>query len=154
MAMLLLASCATTPKLQLDNVDKTLTPAKAIADFTSQKDTRVLWGGIIVSSENLKQGSLLEVLAYPLSSNQQPDTQQNPLGRFIVEFPKYLETLDYAAGRIITVVGPLVEIRKGIIGEAEYLYPVITAEQDYLWSSANQKSEPNVHFGVGVMIHN
>lgn len=153
-AMILVAGCAVTPKFQLDNVNHEVLPAQAVTDFSAYKNTRTLWGGIIVSSRNLKQGSLLEVLSYPLDDNYKPDTQESPLGRFIVEHTEYLETVNYAAGRLLTVVGPLLEIRKGTIGEAEYLYPVLTGEQLFLWPTEDQNTEPRIQFGFGVMIHN
>ena len=150
----LIVGCAVTPQLQLDSVNRALLPTQAVADFSAHKNTRVLWGGIIVSSRNLKQGSLLEVLSYPLGNNHKPDTQKSPLGRFIVEYSEYLETVDYAAGRLLTVVGPLLEIGTGTIGEAEYQYPVLAGEQLFLWPTEDQSTEPQVHFGFGVMIHN
>lgn len=154
LAMILFAGCAATPKFRLDNVNQGLLPAQAVADFSTHKNTRTLWGGIIVGSKNLKQGSLLEVLSYPLDDNYRPDTQKSPFGRFIVEHSEYLETVNYAAGRLLTVAGPLLEIRKGTIGEAEYLYPVLTGEQLYLWPTEDQNTEPRIQFGFGVMIHN
>jgi len=149
-----MSACGIAPKLQLNGVDKTLTPTTALVDFPAHKSSVVMWGGIIVSSENLKIGSLLEVLAYPLDSNYKPDTQKTPFGRFLAEHPEYLETVNYAAGRIITVVGPIIEVRKGVIGEAQYSYPVITAEQLHLWPTADQKSDTRFHFGVGVLFSN
>lgn len=153
-AMALIAGCAVTPKFRLDNVNHALLPAQAVTDFSAHKNTRTLWGGIIISSRNLKEGSLLEVLSYPLDDDYKPDTQEIPQGRFIVEHSEYLETVNYAAGRLLSVVGPLLEIRKGSIGEAEYLYPVLSGEQLFLWPTADQNTEPQIHFGFGVMIHN
>lgn len=150
----LFVACAAIPEFQLDSVDRTLFPVSAVANFPVQKGTRILWGGMIISSKNTKQGSLLEVLAYPLNKNHKPDTQTSPLGRFLIEHTEYLETVDYAAGRTVSVVGPLVEIRKGFIGEAEYQYPVLNGEQLFLWPTENQTTEPEVHFGFGIMIHN
>ena len=135
----------------MEGVDRTLTPATVLVDFPTSQSSKVIWGGIIVNSQNLRKGSLLEVLAYPLGFNDEPDTQKAPLGRFLTEHPEYLETANYAAGRLITVVGPLLEIRKGIIGEAQYDYPVMTAEQLHLWPTADQQSDTQLYFGVGVM---
>jgi len=151
---LTLSACSTAPKLQLEGVNKALTPVNSLSNFSENKKSKVNWGGIIVNSLNLKEGTVLEVLAYPLNSNYEPNTKKEPLGRFIIEHTEYLETVNYSAGRIITVVGQLIEIRKGSIGEAEYNYPVITAEQLHLWPTDDQKSDTRFHLGVGVMFSN
>ena len=152
-AILLFSACATTPKLNLEGVDKKLGPEKVLTSFASFEGDRVLWGGIIVSSQNLKDSSMLEILAYPLDDNYKPDLNVPALSRFIAVQDKYLETLVYAPGRSITMVAVVEEIKRGKIGEAEYNYPLVKAEQIYLWS--NQKeSSTRFHFGVGVMMHN
>ena len=154
LVILTISACSTTPKLELNDVDKTLTPLTVLAEFPTYKSSKVIWGGIIVNSQNLKKGSLLEVLVYPLASNYEPDTQKMPLGRILAEHAEYLETVNYATGRIITVVGPITELRKGVIGEAEYEYPVIKAKQLHLWPTGDQKSDTKFHFGIGVMFSN
>ncbi len=154
LTLFLISACSTAPKFQINGVDKILTPTDVLVDFPIRKSSTVMWGGIIVNSENLKIGTLLEVLAYPLDSNYEPNIQKIPFGRFLTEHPEYLETVNYAAGRIITVVGPIIEVRKGVIGAAQYSYPVITAEQLHLWPTADQKSDTRFHFGVGVLFTN
>ena len=119
-------------------------------DFPLYQSNKVIWGGIIVNSKNLKTGTLLEVLAYPLGFNEEPDTNRKPLERFLVEHPEYLETMKYSSGQLITVIGTLIEVHQGFIGEAEYSYPVITAEQLHLWPIDEQQSDTQFYFGVGV----
>jgi len=147
---LFLCACISTPKLNIEGVDRTLTPIKVQEDFHLYQSNKVIWGGIIVNSKNLKEGTLLEVLAYPLSFNEEPDTNRKPLERFRVEHPEYLETMNYSSGRLITVIGPLIELQKDFIGETKYTYPVIAAEQLHLWPIDEQQSDTQFYFGVGV----
>lgn len=148
---LLLSACATGPKYPTEGVEVTLTPQQATAEADSHRDKRVLWGGMIINSTNLESRTRLEVLGYPLDSKQQPETDQQPYGRFLLFKEGYLETVDYAAGRHITVLGRFRGIEEGKVDETHYTYPVIEAEQLYLWSRRQAPSEPRVQFGFGVI---
>ena len=151
-ALLLVTACATGPRFETTGVATDLTPRGAALRFDEVRAERVLWGGIIVDSTHPRQGTRLEVLAFPLE-NQSPQTQQAPLGRFLVIEPGYLETADYAPGRRVTVVGRLGELRQGRIGEAEYTYPVVRADDIHLWPRETAAAEPRVHFGFGVIFN-
>ena len=85
-----------------------------------------------------------------LDGDNRPDTEARPTGRFLAEREGYLETVNYAPGRLVTVVGPVTETRRGRIGETEYEYPVVAARRIQLWQPARRYSEPQVRFGVGV----
>ena len=146
-----LAACATSPNFDTAGIDTSLTPQLAVAGNQATQGEPVLWGGVVINSTNLKDSTQLEILAYPLDSNQRPNRQQEPLGRFLAVHEGYLETTDYAAGRLITVRGSLAGKRSGYVGEAEYIYPVVNNTQLHLWSGS---SESQVQFGFGLMIHN
>lgn len=145
---MLLGACATAPEFNLAGVDRTLTPA-GVTDLAAARDKRVLWGGLILGGRNLKDSTQLEVLAYPLDSDGRPDADAATLGRFLLVRAGYLEKLDYAPGRQLTAVGPVTELVKARIGEADYQYPLMRAEQLHLWPRRTGR-EPQMHFGVGV----
>jgi len=146
--------CATGPRFDTRGVNAHITPATAVKDAAAVRDRRVLWTGMILNSRNLKDHTEMEVLAYPADSHHKPDLDREPLGRFLLEQPGYLETADYAQGRLITVVGVIGRAREGRIGEASYTYPVLTAAQLHLWpkSERGQGAEPRIHFGIGVIL--
>ena len=148
--IILTAACSTTPKLMLNGVNKSLTPETVLEEFPTYQFNKVIWGGLIVNSQNLVKGSLLEILTYPLDSKHKPNTQEKPLGRFLIQHPDYLETMNYTTGRHITVIGLLFEVRKGFINEAQYLYPVVNAEQLHLWPTNDPQSDTQFYFGVDV----
>ncbi len=152
-ALMLLAGCASAPKFDMTGVNTATTPSEAVR-IDSTRGTKVLWGGTIVNSKNLESSTQLEVLAYPLDSRMRPLTTREPLGRFLIEHPSYLETVDYAAGRLITITGTLTGTTQGKIDEATYIYPVVASQQMHLWSKSGEDSGPRVNFGVGVMFHN
>lgn len=146
-----LAACATTPPLDLAGVNRELTPAEAQAHPQEAQGQRVLWGGVIVGARNLAKGSELEVLGYPLTSSGKPDRNADPLRRFLITYPGYLEPVDYAPGRLVSAVGQVSGTREGAVGEMPYTYPVLATEQLHLWPpEAARRTDPAVRFGVGI----
>lgn len=146
----LLGACAGTPAFDTAGVDRALTPVMAAAD-TSARGRRVQWGGVIVAARNLSDRTQLEVLAYPLTGGGAPDPKREALGRFLLQRPGYLETVDFAPGRAVTAVGAVQETRRLRIDESEHTVPVLNAEQLRLWPR-DYDSEPQLHFGIGISI--
>ncbi|HEX5514074.1 MAG TPA: Slp family lipoprotein [Gammaproteobacteria bacterium] len=145
--------CATQPRFETTGVMAGLSPQVAGRDSTKQ-GAEVLWGGVIVNSSNLADATQLEVLAYPLDDRQQPEIDRRPIGRFLAVAPGYLETVDYAQGRLITIRGRVRDTAVGKIGDASYNYPVIDILDSQLWKRDRyvQPAQPRVNFGIGVMI--
>jgi len=152
--IVILAACTTTPKFDSSDIDLSINPQQAVAQSETLQGVQVLWGGVIISSVNLKEVTQFEVLAYPLASDQRPDTDKPPLGRFLAFQAGYLETSDYAQGRLISISGTLQDKRRGRIGETEYIYPVVKINQLHLWKKHVDASEPQFHIGIGVMFSN
>lgn len=146
----LLVSCASTPEFDTSRVDRSLTPRSVIAEVEFSKNKIALWGGTILDTRNLKDSTQIEVLAYPLNTYERPLLDRQPLGRFIIQHHDYLEPASYAAGRLVTVKGKIVEIQSGKVGESTYSYPVIDSQQLHLWSTDTQRSRTSFHIGVGI----
>ncbi|MDO6461799.1 Slp family lipoprotein [Granulosicoccaceae sp. 1_MG-2023] len=154
LALLSLAGCASTaPVLNTEGVSRSPSPQQLTAGEAVPDDTPLLWGGVIVSASNLPQYTQLEVLAYPLAGLR-PDTGETPLGRFLIRHAGYLETLDYASGRELSVVGKVTGMQDQRIGEAAYRFPLMEDEQLHLWPSASRREAPRVNFGFGVVLSN
>ena len=150
-AFLVLTGCATP--YDIGTADRQITPEETARNIAAVKNRMVAWGGVIATAKNLKDKTELEVVGYPLDANNRPDNDAKPIGRFFVTQSDYLETTDYAPGRLITVVGTVTETRTGTVGEAKYVYPVVTVNKLHLWSRYNGgRSEPSFHFGLGVGI--
>ena len=148
---LLAAGCAT--RVDIRGADTALTPRQAATDPAAAVQRTVAWGGAIVAIRNLREQTEIEILAYPLDYQNQPNLAAPPTGRFIGVHPGYLESVDYAPGRLITVVGTIAGTRDGEVGEARYVYPLVAIARLYLWSrSAAGADQPHVHIGIGVGI--
>ena len=148
----LLASGCATP-YDIGHADPRVTPVEAAQDVAGMLNHTVAWGGLIAAAKNLKDKSELEVVGYPLDSEHRPNHDAKPTGRFLVIQSGYLETADYAPGRLITVVGTVTETRGGTVGEAKYIYPVVVATKLQLWPKPSvERRDPGFHFGIGVGI--
>ena len=147
------SACASGPKFDTSVVDRALVPTAVAADIDAARGRTAMWGGAIVNSRNFENSSQLEVLAYPLDDAGRPRLDQPPLGRFLVQRAGYLETVDYAPGRLVTMIGPVAGVRSGTVGEARYDYPVLEARQLHLWprsEAAGRSTNPQFHFGIGI----
>lgn len=150
-AVLLLAGCATGPRYETAGVATDLVPAEVAASPEVYRDSRVIWGGMIVATRNLAEYTELEVLGYPLESSQRPATSRSPHGRFLVRKSGYLEQVDYSPGRRVTVTGTLGENVDGRVGEAPYVYPVVQASDIHLWpEDTGVESSGRTRFNIGV----
>ena len=72
--------------------------------------------------------------------------------RFVVRHAGYLETMVYAPGREITVIGTLQDVEEGKVGDASYRFPVLKADKIYLWP-LGENSRVRFGVGVGVGVH-
>lgn len=146
----LLVGCAQRPGFDISQVNPDLTPPQALAEQTAQLGKQVLWGGMIIHANNLADGARLEILAYPLDNNHAPRLDQRPLGRFLLRHDDYLETVDYAPGRRVTVHGEFIRIEEGMIDQTPYRYPVVQSRALHLWP-AGEPVQPRIQFGIGIM---
>jgi len=142
-----LCACTTNPKRA---ALRSLTPNSATAQPDKYKNRMVEWGGMLIKAHNQKETTELEILAYPLDSDGHPLHQKPPQGRFIAIRAGYLETVEYAPGRLVTVTGPISGLRYGQIEGAKYIYPSVNVQQLQLWPHKKDNNEPRIHFGIGV----
>jgi outer membrane lipoprotein len=115
--------------------------------------SNIHWGGKIVGIKNLKDRTILEVLALQLDSKGRPVVNSYSLGRFLAEQPEYLEPLEYAPGRLVTINGKFNGLRDGRVGQSSYRFPMVATKELLLWPRKQyrtQSGDPRVNFGIGV----
>lgn len=95
----------------------------------------VLWGGSIIETTNLKNGTEIIVLQEPLGSGDRPENAESSLGRFIAMSPKFLDPFIYRNGRKITLAAQVTGKKTLQLGETSYTYPVVTIKQLHLWKN-------------------
>lgn len=147
-----LAACASGPRYDTSLVETGLTASQVAAAPAAHSGARVVWGGVIIITRNQPGYTELELLSYPLDSAQRPDTSRGEQGRFLVRHATYLEGVDYAPGRHLTVSGKIDTVLEGKVGDAPYTFPLLQSDDVYLWPRDNREpSSPRFHFGIGVI---
>ncbi len=146
----LLAGCASTPDFDVAQVDTSLTPRSVIAEPESHHSKTALWGGMILNTENLKDITRIEILAYPLNTSHRPLLERKPLGRFIIQHQGFLEPATFAQGRVVSVLGKISDIETGYVNGSIYTYAVINSEQLHLWSQDDRRDRTRFHIGIGI----
>ena len=146
------AGCASTANLKTEGIDKTLTAQFSQRDIQTATGKRVLWGGMIMSTKNLPGKTDIEVLAFPLDDWHRPNESATATVRFLAEHNGYLEPIDYARGRWLTLTGTVQGTRSGKVGEAPYDFPVVRTDGLHLWpkDTGTGSSGTQFHFGVGI----
>lgn len=147
----LISACATKTPFDTAAVDRSITPRNVLANETANQGKRVLWGGIILDVKNLEDKTRMEILAYPLNRSEKPLQEQAPLGRFLLLHSGFLEPTVYTQGKLVTAQGKVERSQSGIIGESEYVYPVVNAEQLQVWKTgASTGTRSSFHIGIGI----
>lgn len=148
---LTLAACAPAPIYKAPASAVTATPMQVSQSPERYAGGDVIWGGRIVNVTNLSDHSEVEVLAYPLDGSQRPKVSDAGNGRFIVLLAGYVEPLNYPGGSLITLSGKLNGSHAGKVGEADYVFPLISATQSHVWTQKElNEGRSNVSFGLGV----
>lgn len=94
----------------------------------------VIWGGVIIKTTNVKEGTRIEVLQKPLDFKLRPKSGDVTYGRFLALYDGYLDSAIYANGRKITVGGEILGQQTGSLDEIQYTYPLISVTEHHLWS--------------------
>jgi outer membrane lipoprotein len=120
------------PFEQVSAQTQTLEASQQTAPLTAQGE-KARWGGKIVSVENKKDVSEIEVVFFPENSFGKPRTGEPSAGRFKAVVKGFVDPIVFEQGRLITVVGEVGDIQTGLIGEQSYQYPTLNALGYHMW---------------------
>ena len=146
-SLLLVTGCAMTgaptndagePFAQIDIKDAQIderVPLIAQGDaLPASASVNVRWGGTVASVENLPDNiTRLEIVSRPLSRSGRPIRDDRSSGRFIAEVAEFLDPEIVQVGRDVTVTGLLQAREPGLIGETEYLFPIVETDDYTVW---------------------
>jgi outer membrane lipoprotein len=107
--------------------------AEARREPETFRGSAVRWGGAIVAVRNLRDETMIEIVARGLDSEGRPRDEDRTEGRFLAKVAGFLDPAIYAAGREVTVSGRLEGVLAQPIGDFSYSYPLVRADQVYLW---------------------
>lgn len=136
---LIAAGCANVPEqIEVAN-DTNLVSFESVlnSEGTSQGAT-ARWGGEIITVENKKDYSEIEILHYPSNNYGKPHSTQNSKGRFKVRVAEFIDPLVFEKGRLITFLGEIGAPAEGLIGEQIYVYPVLVATGYHMWKDTEE----------------
>ncbi|AHF02930.1 membrane protein [Marichromatium purpuratum 984] len=129
-----LAGCASgVPEAIRHATGVATTPAAAQQAPMAHLGERVRWGGTILAVHNHAEHTTIELLARALDSSGEPDPEAPGEGRFLAEFPGFVDPAGYPEERTLTVVGILLPPRTRAVGDYPYRYPVVAVEHSHLW---------------------
>ena len=114
-------------------IDTTLSLAQLRTAPEVYKDRIVMLGGDILSTRNLTEGTLIEVLQKPLDATDRPLDTDQTAGRFMALCEGYLDPAVYNKGRQVTLAGRVLGARPDTVGEITYVYPLLACLEVYLW---------------------
>jgi len=129
-----LAGCAHIfSKDILNQVDSEIRFEELLKDPGAYKGKVVLLGGVIVKTENKKEGTLLEIYQTEMDSYGKPVNTDVSQGRFLALYEGFLDSEIYSKGRKITVAGVVDGEEVIKLGEIDYHYPYLSVQEIYLW---------------------
>ena len=133
-AAVVLAGCASV----VPEAIRTAAPGNVqIAQVREQpqqfRDTVVRWGGNIVGTRNERDHTVLEIVGRDLDDEGRPRKEDRSLGRFLAKVQGFLDPAIYKPEREVTVRGRIEGIVEQAIGEFRYTYPLVQADDAYLW---------------------
>ena len=97
----------------------------------------VVLGGYILEMEHEPGAWVLTVIQAPLDWRERPKSRDRSQGRFFVTTPTFLDPEIYVKGRRLTVGGRVAGAREQSVSGATFGFPVIAAQELYLWPTTN-----------------
>jgi outer membrane lipoprotein len=135
------ASRVVPPELA-GKVNRSLSFEQLLRNPDRYKGEMVVYGGVILSSVNRSEGTVIEILQKPLSRTDEPEDVDQSYGRFLAVYDGYLETTVYSKDRRVTVLGVVAGREKRPIGEITYVYPKIMIKKIHLWPVMQENAYP------------
>jgi len=117
----------------LKKVDREISFEQLAGDAMKYSGKTVLLGGVIVRTENRKEGTLLELYQTKLDGYGQPINADESEGRFLAMDRRFLDSEIYRPGRKVTLAGVVTGVEVIKLGEIDYSCPYILIKEIYLW---------------------
>ena len=111
------------------DVDETITFNRLLETQEDFIGKRVMYGGAIVETRVLPEGTEIEVVQKKIDFSGYPEAGDESGGRFIFFKKGFLEPEIYSKGRGVTGVGNFTGTRMGKVGERPYEFPIIELDE-------------------------
>jgi outer membrane lipoprotein len=135
----------------LKDVDRSIEFSSVVAEPSRYVGKRVVFGGTIITVDNLSNVTVMEVVQEGLNSQLKPVSRGESAGRFLVKFGQFKDPAIFAAGKRITVAGVVTGTETRPLGKGTYRYPVIDPREHYLWEPSDyDRGATSIGIGIGV----
>ncbi|MCB1923823.1 MAG: Slp/YeaY family lipoprotein [Gammaproteobacteria bacterium] len=142
----LLSACSSAPPRELGDAIPDQ-PSQTAVQASPEKfvGQAVRWGGEILDVHNGKGFSDIEIYGRPLFDNAEPQPDGGDGVRFIARVTRFVDPVEYRAGKRLTVRGKLGTSQTRKVGEYPYQYPVVDVETMHLWPAYVPPPEPRYY---------
>jgi len=142
----LLSACAPFSNGIMQQVDTTVPFADVQKSPEHYMTRTVLWGGVIIETNNRKGETDIKVMQTALDMEKRPVNLDKSEGRFIIRYTGFLDPVIYEKGREITIAGDIIGKKSYPLGDIEYDYPVVRAKAIRLWKKRTEYQDVNDPF--------
>jgi outer membrane lipoprotein len=121
-----------------EKLDPNIKFESLIEDTEALLGKRVLFGGVIVVTRNIEEGTEIELVHKNLDSAGNLEMGDYSGGRFLFFSKGYLEPEIYSSGRKLIGVGKVTGQKLGKVGDYPYRFPIIEIEELHLLNEMEQ----------------
>lgn len=140
MIMLYTGACAPVISKGLrEQAARDITFSDVFRDPDAFKGKILILGGIIIKTENQKEGTLIELLQKPTDSQGKPRDTDESGGRLLALYDGFLDGEIYSQGREVTLAGEIEGKRVQTLGAITYSYPLLSIREIYLWPEKSKE---------------
>src|SRR5574337_1783858 len=119
--LFLIARCAPVISKQVrEQVRPDITFMEILNDPERHKGQMIILSGVIIETENTREGTLLKVLQRPAGFRGKPKDVDETGGRFLALDSRYLDVNVFTKGRSVTIAGEVQGKKVLPLGEREY----------------------------------
>ena len=129
-------------------IDADITFESLVEDPNPFLGKRVLFGGVIVVTRNVQDGTELEIVQKNIESHGNLEAGDYSGGRFLFFSKGYLEPEIYASERKIIGVGKVTGQKLGKVGDYSYNFPVIEVEELHLLDDTKHNTSYSVPYSL------
>ena len=141
--LLSIGACTTSKAIRTPVLDS---PTVEQARDSRETAKLIRWGGMVVSVENKADHTLIEIVDRPLTRFGTPKVTNKSSGRFFAKSQQFIDPENIRKNQSITVSGTLVDYTTGMIGEHEYVYPVVQINEYKIWPKNNQRHPRSYYY--------
>ncbi len=132
--MVLISSCSyPISRTVREQAAGDLTFTEVLARPAAYRGVIAVWGGVIMKTVSRPGRSELVLWETPLDYRGRPEDKGFSNGLFIARTSRFLDPVEYSAGRKVTVAGKITGGEPGTYNDEPYLYPVLEIKEVHLW---------------------